>query len=107
MKKQKPYQEMTTAELRAATREFDEDFVADRARPMNKAERARWRQLRRPGRGRPRIGAGAQKINVCLERGLLAEVKAVGQETRHQTLGIDRPVPEIHLGPSQGGIKHA
>ena len=63
MKKHKPkrYQEMTTAELREATKEFDQEFVADKARSMNAAERARDRQLRRR-RGRPRIGKGAEKI---------------------------------------------
>jgi hypothetical protein len=75
MKKHKPkrYQEMTTAELREATREFDQEFIAEKARPMNAAERARDRQLRRR-RGRPRIGRGAEKINVCLERDLLTSV---------------------------------
>jgi hypothetical protein len=55
MKQQGPkrYQDMTTAELREATKEFDQEFIADKARPMNAAERARDRQLRHR---RPRIG---------------------------------------------------
>jgi hypothetical protein len=76
---QKRFQEMTTAELRRATKEFDREFIADKARPMNNAERARDRQLRRR-RGRPRIGKGAEKINVCLERDLLACVNQLAKE---------------------------
>ena len=30
----KPYWEMTTAELSEATKQFDEEFVGDKARPM-------------------------------------------------------------------------
>ncbi len=78
-RQQKRFQEMTTAELRRATNEFDREFIADRARPMNNAERSRNRQLRRR-RGRPRIGKGAEKINVCLERDLLASVNRLAKE---------------------------
>ncbi|MGD0540856.1 MAG: hypothetical protein ABSB33_04985 [Tepidisphaeraceae bacterium] len=78
-RRQKRFQEMTTAELRQATKEFDREFIADKARPMNAAERARNRQLRRR-RGRPRIGKGAEKINICLERDLLASVNRLAKE---------------------------
>jgi hypothetical protein len=33
-KPSKPYWEMTTAELREATKQFDEEFVADKGRPL-------------------------------------------------------------------------
>jgi hypothetical protein len=78
-RRKKRFQEMTTAELRRATRQFDREFIADTARPMNATERARNRQLRRR-RGRPRIGKGAEKINVCLERDLLASVNRLARE---------------------------
>ena len=34
-KPSKPYWEMTTAELREATKQFDEEFVGDKARPLS------------------------------------------------------------------------
>jgi hypothetical protein len=40
----KPYWEMTTTELRAATQEFDKEFVADRAQPLTPAMRIRWKR---------------------------------------------------------------
>jgi hypothetical protein len=80
----KRYQDMTTAELREATKEFDQEFIAEKARPMNAAEKARDRQLRRR-RGRPRIGKGAEKINVCLEPDLLASFNRLAKQ-----MGIGR-----------------
>jgi hypothetical protein len=75
----KRFQDMNLAELRKATKEFDQEFIADKARPMNAAEQKRDRQLRRH-RGRPRVGKGAEKINVCLERGLLESVNRLAKE---------------------------
>lgn len=78
----KKYWEMNKAELAQATREFDQEFIADKARPMNPRERAEERRARR--RGRPRIGKGAQKIHITLERGL---VKAADRVARQRGMG--------------------
>jgi len=66
----KPYQNMTTAELAEATKEFDAPGTIDRTRPMTAAERAEEYRGRHPG-GRPRIGRGSRRINITVERGLL------------------------------------
>ena len=68
----KPYWEMTTAELRAATRKFDRTLVP--GEPLTPAMRARLRRARR--RGRPVIGQGAQRITTTVERQLLARADA-------------------------------
>lgn len=78
----KKYWEMDKAELARATREFDREFVAEKARPMTPAERAQERLARR--RGRPQVGRGAAKVHITLERGLLKEVDKVA---RHRKLG--------------------
>jgi hypothetical protein len=67
-KSTKPYPEMTTAQLRKATKEFDKEFVP--TRPLTAADRAKHRRARV---GRPRVGQGAQVVPVSIERGLLAE----------------------------------
>ena len=67
----KAYWQMTTAELRAATQEFDQEQIGDTFRPATPAERARFERARK--RGRPRIGAGSKTISVTVEAGLLAE----------------------------------
>ena len=42
----KPYWEMTPDELREATKEFDQEFVADQARPLTPPMKARWKRAR-------------------------------------------------------------
>src|SRR5439155_24121470 len=59
-KKAKHPEEMSAAELARATRQFDQPFVFERARPMTNAERAQEGALRRR-RGRPKVGKGAKK----------------------------------------------
>jgi len=47
-KRPKPYDQMTTAELREATKEFDEPFVAmENSRPLSPAQKDRHRQAKR------------------------------------------------------------
>lgn len=70
---------MSAAELARATAEFDEPFVFERARPMTPAERAQERKLLRSP-GRPRIGAGAKKVSISLERKLLKQADAVARK---------------------------
>jgi hypothetical protein len=87
MKRKRPatdFPRMTTAELRAATREFDREMVADEFHPLSLAERARWERARRKP-GRPRRGAGAKVISVSVERGLLVRSDALAKN-----LGITR-----------------
>lgn len=79
-KKQKPYWEMNTRELAEATKEFDQEFVLDRgSRPLNAAERGQFRRAAKRGPGRPLVGKGSARINITIERGLLAEADAIGR----------------------------
>ena len=74
----KKYWEMNKTELAEATKEFDQEFIADKARPMTLKERREERLARR--RGRPRIGKGAQKIHISLERGLVKQADKVAKQ---------------------------
>jgi hypothetical protein len=42
----KPYWEMTTEELRSATKEFDAEFVAEKAAALTPQMKARWERAR-------------------------------------------------------------
>jgi len=75
----KPYWEMTTAELREATKEFDEDNVADTFGPPTPEQRAQDRRARRK-RGRPRIGKGSKTIAVTVERSLLTQTDRLAKK---------------------------
>ena len=67
----KTYSGMNTAELAAVTRKYDEDFVFESGKPLSATDRKRHTVARR--RGRPRIGLGAEKVRVTIEKSLLRE----------------------------------
>lgn len=73
-KPKKAYWEMTTAELREATRQFDDPKFHPKTLPVVAADRALHAQARR--RGRPRVGLGAARIQLTMERALLGRVDA-------------------------------
>jgi hypothetical protein len=70
-------EDMSASELAQATKEFDQPFIFEKARPMTSAERAEERMLRR---GRPRIGKGARKISISLEGDLLKKTDAMAKK---------------------------
>lgn len=65
-----PYRRMTKDELDADAAKLDREFVADQSRPLSRKLKARLRKAARK-RGRPRIGKGARKVLVTIERELL------------------------------------
>ena len=70
---------MTTSELAKATKEFDREFVADTFGTPTPAAKA---QLQRAQRGRPRIGKGARRVLITVERNLLAQADAYAKQHR-------------------------
>jgi hypothetical protein len=77
----KPYWEMTTEELREATKEFDEEFVADKAQRLTPSMRARWERAKAKAGGADN-GSGRQTIAVQLEKGLLDQCLALAKKKR-------------------------
>ena len=75
------YSSMTTEELAKATREFDEEFVGLRSKPLSPEMRQRWLRARRKP-GRPPVGRGAKVISVSVEKGLLARSDALARRLR-------------------------
>lgn len=75
----KPYQEMTTAELRKATAEFDREYVGDTFGPPTSAQRERFERVKRK-RGRPQVGAGSKTISVTVETRLLAKTDRLAKK---------------------------
>ena len=84
MKQRKPFWEMTTAELRKATRQFDDPAYQPPALPQTAEEITQQRRAKNKG-GRPRKGLGAQTISLTVEKGLLARSDAYAKR-----LGISR-----------------
>lgn len=79
--KSKTYWQMRPKELAAATKEFDEPFIADQSRPLTPAEQKEWQQVSRK-QGRLKSGEGFKRVSVSLERGLLERVTELAKE-RH------------------------
>jgi len=76
-KSHKPYTKMNARELAAATKEFDREFVFETFKPLTFAQRQRIKQaVARRKSGRPRVGQGAERINVTVERSLLSRSDA-------------------------------
>jgi hypothetical protein len=69
-KPSKPYWEMTTEELREATKEFDDPNYYPPARPAPPEETEKLHRAMRK-RGRPKNGLGAKTVALTVERGLL------------------------------------
>jgi len=70
---------MTLRELRASTKQFDEEFVADESRPLTKAERALWEKLctKPPAEV---DGVSQTTISVRLEKALLDRCIALAKK---------------------------
>ena len=52
-----------------------------RSRALNAKERAEWRGIKKKlGRGRPRLGAGVEKVSVSVEKTLLAKIDALARK---------------------------
>jgi hypothetical protein len=84
MKKSKPYWEMTTAQLREATKEFDDPAYQPKAVRPTTEDLARQRRAKNKG-GRPQKGLGAKTISLTVEKGLLAR-----SDSYAKRLGISR-----------------
>ncbi len=83
-KLQKPYDQMNTAELRAATKEFDKEITRfPPGRAMNAKQEAEWEAAK--ARGRPRVGEGVKVISLSVEQKLLRKADA-----RAKAEGISR-----------------
>jgi hypothetical protein len=74
-----PYWEMTTEQLEEATKEFDEEFVADKARPLTPQMRRRWERAK--GKvSKSENGAREKTIAVRLEKTLLDRCAALAKK---------------------------
>jgi len=98
----KPYTEMNTRELAEATREFDEPFVIDRAKPLSAAMREQHRRAAKRGRGRPRIGKGSERINITIERDLLTRADAVARQRKIGRSEMIASALELLIGRKAG-----
>jgi hypothetical protein len=80
----KPYWEMNTQELAAATAEFDQEFIADTFHPLTPEQREIWEASRRQG-AKAKGRDGQKIVSVPIEKKLLARSDALAKK-----MGISR-----------------
>jgi hypothetical protein len=73
MAKKKKYSEMNLDELREATKDLNEEFAFEKARPLTLKGRREHALAAKRGRGRPKVGKGAANVLVSMEKGLLSK----------------------------------
>ena len=78
-RKQKPYWEMNLEELREATKEFDQEFVAEKFEPLTPEMRTRWERAKAK---KPASPNGECFIAVRMDKTLLERCTALAKKKR-------------------------
>ncbi len=77
---------LSDVQKEAVYRSLDRDIPESETQPTTDADKARWQRVveraKARGRGRPKVGDGAERINVTVERSLLK--RADGFAKRHK-----------------------
>ncbi|HEV8293127.1 MAG TPA: hypothetical protein VGP94_14425 [Tepidisphaeraceae bacterium] len=76
------FEHMTDAQKTAFARQYDREIPLSETRPLTAAEQRLFRRIMNRGRGRPRIGKGASRINITIEKNLLSRVNAFAKKTK-------------------------
>lgn len=76
-----PYSGMSAEELDAETEKFDRELVILESKPLTRALKDKLRSARRK-RGRPRVGKGAKRVLITLERSLLQRSDAFARRKK-------------------------
>jgi hypothetical protein len=71
------------AKRKAATAQFDKEFVIDQSRAPTLEETRQWQRAKRK-RGRPKQGQGAKIISVSIERELLRKTDRLAKKLHTQ-----------------------
>ena len=81
-KKQRHWSEMNARELAEATSQFEKEFSGDGWEPLGAQDKALFKRSAAKAaakalRGRPRVGKGAERINISIEREMLEKADAL------------------------------
>ncbi len=72
---------LSEAGKQAYVAEFDQEFIADKAKPLTPAMKRQWATIKKK-LGRPRVGKGAKRVLITVERGLLNQSDALAKRRR-------------------------
>jgi hypothetical protein len=77
----KRFASLSAAEKEAAYRECDDPDIALRGKPLDSRMKKLWNRAKRKA-GRPRVGRGAARVLVSIERGLLEDADDFAKSRR-------------------------
>lgn len=72
---------LSEAEKQAYVAEFDQEFIADKAKPLTPKMKRQWAKVKKK-LGRPRVGKGAKRVLITVERRLLGQSDALAKRRR-------------------------
>lgn len=70
------------AEKERQTAIYDQDFIAETARPLTRAQRKLWAKAKRRKPGRPKKGEGVKTVALSVEKGLLRRADALARRRK-------------------------
>lgn len=70
---------LTKRQLSEETAKYDKEFAADEFNALDEESKKQWRRFKRKV-GRPKVGAGAVRVSVSMERGLLKAVDRLAKQ---------------------------
>ena len=76
------FEQMTDTQKAAFAKQYDREIPLSETRPLTATERRLFKRILNRGRGRPRIGKGAARINITIEKDLLGRVNAFARKTK-------------------------
>ena len=76
------FEQMTDAQKAAFAKQYDREIPLSQTRPLTAEERRLFKRIMSRGRGRPRIGKGAARINITIEKALLGRVNAFSKKQK-------------------------
>jgi hypothetical protein len=101
-KRKKKYWNMTTDELAEATREFDQEGVAETFRPMTPAEEAAWQSaVHKQPADRTTDGKDVKVISLGIQSGLLKRADAVAKKRGISRAKLVAEALEVVLAKSE------
>jgi hypothetical protein len=76
------FERMTDKQKSAFAAQYDREIPLSETRPLTAAERRLFKRIMNRGRGRPRVGKGAARINITIEKDLLSRVNAFARKRK-------------------------
>ncbi|SRR6266568_2577341 len=76
------FEQMTDAQKTAFVKDYEREIPLSETRSLSAEESKLFKSIMKRGRGRPRVGKGAARINITIEKTLLGRVNAFAKKQK-------------------------